>query len=432
MTSEFSAEATHFRGKTLTPESPVPLHIPEPSHIPVLQNQIDPIFNLMSTHMDHSSNPRNIMGSGLEPAAHPAVPTASAANTNNMETANKRAANDLQSDQGDKDYVMAFENEDLAEEQNTDIFQNHSSSSADQLSAPVPAYETFIPSTHNNHPTQSSTQSQEKLQRSPPTSSSSHQPPQDAHKTHNLSAARTFQSTDDGDDQTQESGINYQTLLDNLSPSTATAPSADTITSITATAPSAASNTPRPSSAEPPISALPLPAGLPPRPPPQEKPAIHPNYTTEEDIRSYHYPHVPNANSHTASTPQSNNAYRPPQGHTRPPPPNTSVGSNGLPPPPVATFQQSIQQISPAQPSPTTPQSRQADDNAKKNTKITASAESAEGEVSWTPEVEKMYTEFLNEEAVYVAEGLWDRFPPGSRLFVGMFITDLIHNKMYN
>ncbi|KAI4165078.1 MAG: hypothetical protein LQ342_001355 [Letrouitia transgressa] len=430
MTSEFSAEATHFRGKTLTPESPVPLHIPEPSHIPVLQNQIDPIFNLMSTHMDHPSDPRSIMGSGLDTSAHPAAPIASAANTNHTETANKRASNDLQSDQGDKDYVMAFENEDLAEEQNTDIFPNHSSSSADQLSAPIPAYETFLPSTHNNHPTQSSTQSQEKLQRSPPTSSSSHQPSQDAHRTHNLSTARNFQSTDDGDDQTQESGINYQALLDNLSPSTATALSAETITSITATAPSAASNTPRPSSAEPPISALPLPAGLPPRPPPQEKPAIHPNYTTEEDIRSYHYPHVPNATSHTANTPQSNNAYRPPQGYTRPPPPNTSVGSNGLPPPPVATFQQSIQQTSPAQPSPTTPQSRQADDNAKKNTKIAASAESAEGEVSWTPEIEKMYADFLNEEAVYVAEGLWDRFPPGSRLFVGMFITNLIHNEI--
>lgn len=48
-------EAIHFRGKTLTPESPRPLHIPEPSNIPVLENQMDPIFNDTSTYEQPSS-----------------------------------------------------------------------------------------------------------------------------------------------------------------------------------------------------------------------------------------------------------------------------------------------------------------------------------------------------------------------------------------
>jgi hypothetical protein len=43
-------EALHFRGKTLTPESPRPLHIPEPANIPVLENQMDPVFNDTSTY----------------------------------------------------------------------------------------------------------------------------------------------------------------------------------------------------------------------------------------------------------------------------------------------------------------------------------------------------------------------------------------------
>lgn len=50
MTSNSPDEAIHFRGKTLTPESPRPLHIPEPSNIPVLENQMDPIFNDTSTY----------------------------------------------------------------------------------------------------------------------------------------------------------------------------------------------------------------------------------------------------------------------------------------------------------------------------------------------------------------------------------------------
>lgn len=45
MTPSPPDEALHFRGKTLTPESPRPLHIPEPANIPVLENQMDPVFN---------------------------------------------------------------------------------------------------------------------------------------------------------------------------------------------------------------------------------------------------------------------------------------------------------------------------------------------------------------------------------------------------
>src|SRR5689334_21853062 len=42
-------EAQRF-GRSQTPESPRPVHIPEPSNIPVLQNQMDPVFNDTSTY----------------------------------------------------------------------------------------------------------------------------------------------------------------------------------------------------------------------------------------------------------------------------------------------------------------------------------------------------------------------------------------------
>lgn len=37
-------DAQHFRGTTLTPESPKPLHYPSPSNIPILENQMDPML----------------------------------------------------------------------------------------------------------------------------------------------------------------------------------------------------------------------------------------------------------------------------------------------------------------------------------------------------------------------------------------------------
>jgi hypothetical protein len=40
-------------------------------------------------------------------------------------------------------------------------------------------------------------------------------------------------------------------------------------------------------------------------------------------------------------------------------------------------------------------------------------------DAKWGPEVQKLYDEFLADEQMYVTEGLWDRFPIGSRLFIG-------------
>src|SRR5271168_4085685 len=47
--SDPPVEARRYR-KSQTPESPRPLHIPEPSNIPVLQNQMDPVFNDTTTY----------------------------------------------------------------------------------------------------------------------------------------------------------------------------------------------------------------------------------------------------------------------------------------------------------------------------------------------------------------------------------------------
>jgi hypothetical protein len=37
------------------------------------------------------------------------------------------------------------------------------------------------------------------------------------------------------------------------------------------------------------------------------------------------------------------------------------------------------------------------------------------------PDVERQFDEFLHDERVNVTEGNWDKFPDGSRLFIGKF-----------
>lgn len=67
MTPNSPDEAIHFRGKTLTPESPRPLHFPEPSNIPVLENQMDPIFNDTSTYEKQPSSQNEEQPSQMDP-----------------------------------------------------------------------------------------------------------------------------------------------------------------------------------------------------------------------------------------------------------------------------------------------------------------------------------------------------------------------------
>ena len=417
-------EATHFNGTGLSPASPVPLHIPEPSNIPVLQNQIDPVFNLMSTHMEQPLASNDMMTETR--TVHDHAPSVTLSATSWTEGDNKLANNvDIQRNQdseedGGSDYNMIDEDEpkDKDEERISNALHNHSSPSAVHSIAAneIPSAPTQI------QPAPSTTVSGQKpleefLQYTHP-----REPSQDAPEPRSPSTT-VLEIAEKRDDDKAESdtdvtngGVNYDALLDNLSPSTATAPTADSITSITTAAPTDASSAAKPSSTETPIAAIPLPAGLPPRPPPQEKPAIHPNYTPGEDIRSYHYPQGQTSTAHKPYTSQPNNSYRSGQSFPLPASGN-AVGANGLPPPPLATFQQPPAKDVQPQRSPPTPQNRNRDGQGRNGEKLAADQE--EDEVPWTPEIEKRYAEFLIDEAVYVTEGLWDRFPPGSRLFVG-------------
>ena len=427
MTSSPPTEAQHFGGQRLTLESPLPIHVPELSNIPVLEKQNDPVFNLTSTHLQQpamasNSNFMDTSTSRQALTTLDAGTNSAALETTEINFTNFQGNSEIDGE-GDDDSAISYENEELAGgegHQEADTFQTHSTSSLTHPSAPIAALEplstlhqpdsTTLPTTFSqNHPgiPDQISESQEPSQLDPLTNGQTSAAPEPAQ--HDDAQAQVSAAG------VSHEGVNYDTLLDSLSPSTSTAPSAENIASVTTAAPSDSSNLPRPSSAEQPLSALPVPAGLPPRPPPQEKPAIHPNYNAENDISTYHFPQTQTPTAQNPHPSQPSNPNRSSQGYPHPTP--KAVGANGLPPPPLATFQQPASQSSPSQTSPLVPGSRQTD--GSNDPKSARPAEETDEEVVFTPEIEALWAEFIREEAVYVSEGLWDRFPHGSRLFVG-------------
>jgi nuclear polyadenylated RNA-binding protein 3 len=165
-------------------------------------------------------------------------------------------------------------------------------------------------------------------------------------------------------------------------------------------------------------STLPSHSSLPPRPQVLQKPAMHPAYASQDDIRRYHA-------GPSYAVPPGATSYRAPGM----PMPIVASGAPGtktdvrniLPPPPSASF--NAPPSLPAPPSavlPPHPKDQRVSAQDRLQTSIeTGDAEDA-GEIQWSPDVQKVYDKFLADERMYVSEGLWDRFPAGSRLFIGM------------
>ena len=335
----------------------------------------------------------------------------------------------------DGDFI-SLGKDDIATEQeqsSTSVNQNQSSFLANQLSTSVASHDTFSAPAHTLPIPDSSSlllsgdPSQHLPEPLEPSQDSSliteHIKPEATDDDAEQKSDVRMKTEENNDEDVASEGFNYQTLLDNISQPGINDFSAEHSSPIASSCPpTETSNVPAGSSTNASSGMPPVPVGLPPRPPPQEKPAIHPNYMPGEDIRSYHYPHVHHASAQTSHSSVPSNSYRPSQGYAHPVvaagAPGTSSAPNGLPPPPMATFQQSQRYHGEKLNSPSSHQARQQD-NPALNGNGPVTLDDDGGEPAWTPELERKYEDFLNKERVFVSEGVWDRFPPGSRLFVG-------------
>jgi hypothetical protein len=425
MTPGSPDEALHFRGKTLTPESPRPLHVAEPTKIPVLQNQMDPVFNDTSTYFD---TPLSDLENGSQMhhqnghyAESENVTRYQALDHHHYQEYHQPPPSSTQTQGSFHTGSLQADDQSVDKKNETSLsagtatakpsLPSNQSAVADEDSSTAPAIAansslTVLPSSDPAAPL-----AHPNPDVPPSASSQAAQILPVANEVNHAVASWAAQSAPHDrldyqakpEDNTGEGGVDFQNLLDNLPPPSTAAPSPPLPSE---TAPSSADDVSE------------APQGLPPRPPPQEKPSIHPNYHPTDDIRSYHqlHPH-PASTSTTYPSQQSNyqsNLGLPSLAASGAP--GTASGASSLPPPPGPSFQQ---------PAPSTAESSQeppamaASPNGRIEKPVGRVVKPGDEDVPWGPDVQKKYDQFLHDERVYVTEGLWDRFPAGSRLFVG-------------
>lgn len=419
-----SSDAPEFHTKPSTPLSPLPFHPPEPSNITVLRYQTDPVFNMTSTHLDPVSSAQDASLAPQEKVADVEDLTDMAMDTpddSSFSDAYKeedtsqdvRLQSAIPKPDEDDDYAREFESE--VEEDNNKQAETNTEAEKESTSSILPAGDSIVSTapepTHADVPNDSSSSFTPSPSASIPPSTSTEER---QGVTENTSTSKPVenmpsQAPNPSYDDIANGEIDIQQLLDN----------------ITATAELKASNSagttpvgPAPASASfpPASSGLPVHASLPPRPaglpniPPQQA------FTTQDSTRKYQTgpPSLP---------PPSMNPYGPPglQGViVAAGAPGTSTDArHGLPPPPSASFHSAPAMTTVP---PLTHVPFQQISHVPTHDRPRASVELVDGdsgEVQWGPATQKLYDEFLADERSYVAEGLWDRFPTGSRLFIG-------------
>ncbi|KAL6709470.1 nuclear polyadenylated RNA-binding protein 3 [Coniothyrium glycines] len=360
MTSSPPQEAEHVRHQSLTPESPRPQNVPSPANIPILVEQMDPSFNDLSYNNGSSTPAAQLPPQSQTPnTSAPYFVDQPAAHAHNV---GSQGAGGSGAPIGYPQSAAFGGNMGAgAHAQDTSSIQNYSSQ-------------------HQSHATSAS--------------DASRFPGQDVHSAYPFSHDNAYaaqqaqaQSAQGNHYQTEAqaaTSVDVQALLDSLKPSANYAPSAQyAVPHMSASSVQSQSSAPQ----------LPTTVNLPPRPPTQEKLATHPNYSPNDDIRSYH-PH-----SQQPSTSQQR-------------------GSGQLPP--LGMSQQSFTGGS-AQ-SPTTPSQSHRQQGLRSETPD-------DEDIRWPPEINRKYEEFLEQERKFVTEGQWDQFPVGSRLFIGNLPTEKVTKR---
>ncbi|KAF2835914.1 hypothetical protein M501DRAFT_1007738 [Patellaria atrata CBS 101060] len=355
MTPSPPEEAPEFRGKTLTPVSPKPVHFPSPSNIPILQQQMDPQYE--------TSMQMNASRTAYQPYPQNEYQPPPSNITYSNQGSDNRGSISHASNDGNRSsnyaHSVAFGNG--GHNQDNNSFQNFVAPNMSVGDTPNDAYA---------NPSQ---------------------------MTQNPNANGPMGSLNNS-----YTGMDIQALLDNLNSSNppAAPPSADP--SVQSAAPTNLTSS---------SSALPGNPSLPPRPPPQEKPATHPNYAPGDDIRQYH----PHSQKNPGASYRAQGAL--PALNTN----ATGVGMN----PVSATYQQPTPKSASHKQSPSSGIYRQREPIDRRGEREPPD----EDDVPWGPDVQREYDEFLRDERVYVTEGQWDKFPPNSRLFIGNLPTEKVTKR---
>lgn len=390
MDAAFPVEEPELHTQSLSPVSPKPAHLPSPSNIPILEQQLDPSFN-------------------------------DQINESNPSFAPQTKDSQMQVDGVDYTSQVASHDEHQSISTTTDAHSLELSHSTIPDTKPLKAIPSLSARDIGHHTSEPDAQASQSHSTAIPASTSSpnHATSADAYRSHTSPTSYDdAQNASNNDPYMEGAGIDLDALLNDLSASSSFKPKAPADNDATAKPDTVGSHANV--SALPSAAATPMFAGvanLPPRPPPQENTST---YLPGDGYQGYEH--------QTQNQASANQKYALPPGMSfvapvLPPPPmstagapGTSVAANGLPPPPLATFQQ-------APPSSTSQNGQNssttsAQQREERRPSIDSTRDGDEDE-PWPAELEKHYEEFLNAERGYVSEGRWDQFPLSSRLFIG-------------
>ncbi|KAJ5918695.1 hypothetical protein N7454_009839 [Penicillium verhagenii] len=379
MTPSSPDEALHFRGKTLTPESPRPLHIPEPSNIPVLQNQMDPVFNDTSTYERAVDfQPQREDGWFAEGQGRGLAHTQDSASLHGAQPGNP--ANPVMNDMAvSADFFHSYP----STLQSGEVNVNQSAHAQTHAPPVVPAQPGFATTSGVDNAGNSG------------------------------DLFRLPEHLDDGQGRTGSSttGVNFQTLLDNLSH----IPPANLASGA---APLAGSSSLHQAPKDDHHHTQGI--SLQPSQDHSAQSEYNPNY---EGTYQQHPSALATPPAHPPQP--SNNAQSYAQSMAPGGAPGTAPGAGSIPPPPIANFQTP----SSGGESQTSQEAPQPSKKSRIERQIGRLTKGMDDDAPWGPEVQKKYDEFLHDERIYVTEGLWDRFPMGSRLFVGNLPTERVTKR---
>ncbi|KAE9977581.1 hypothetical protein BLS_001290 [Venturia inaequalis] len=370
-------EAAEFRGNSHTPVSPKPSYFPSPANIPILEAQMDPTFN---ETMMQTMHPDTFSSTTAPPATQFDYATApgSMADQSAQPATNAQGIDCAQEDDGSDGFVSIQEVQEHYpdHEDNSNVNVSQGTTTTSLPHAPVSSSEAVraIPATQ-------STAGVDHASLDPPTATA---------------------------DDPIKPEANAQTDPSHNPPATQNPPTLDLDAILAGLEKQAQANLVRPSPGDSTatplqqpkseLSALPPNPNLPPKPPAQDL-TSHPKFTPSSDIRSYHPHNQKEAPYRAAGLP--------------------NLTTNGLPQPPHAyqtplssTFVSSTQ-------SPAVSNFGQRE----------GSPNSDDEEVPLDPHTQRLYDQFLTFERQNVADGQWDKFAVGSRLFIGNLTTEKVSKK---
>ncbi|KAK5957671.1 nuclear polyadenylated RNA-binding protein 3 [Knufia fluminis] len=379
--------------RSQTPESPRPVHVPEPANIPVLLNQMDQASNDLATYNIPTDQNFAHYGDTLE---NPAYKTSPSKDENDPFHEFLRKA----------DSVVANPPEPTVPEY------------TNQAGQPQPTGQVASSWNTNGTDTQFASNAQSfDTNQAQPTANANNEHKQHDISTHEGNARMEEDGTqniladgntaDSATEVKPEAGVDYQSLLDTITQSTSTAPPTENLPAITTDASVPDAQT----------SSLPSFPGLPKKPPPLDTQTAFPTYVEHAQAQQP----ISASNEALSSYQAAANGYAA----------NTNANSTGQ-------AQMGASQAHPANPFDTGMTNEQAiamhmqysrQGTQQRQPTPPSRVATEPSDRPWSPRTQAIYDSFLESERLYVTEGIWDRFPLGSRLFVGNLPSEKVTKR---